>query len=223
MFVLFIVGELLSSVIVIIAKADDYASMGMLFSTYFGGMLLFLLTNSKFSTGFELAVKMSVSRKNYIVGAIGAAFIIYICFFLAVNIFYYVDKLYVRLAFGDIPYELDFVNKMNIASIILISFAALSISVFVGALIERFGKNLYPIILFIGAFIGIFAYKFLIHIKGLSVIEDKEISNLFYKIFLSIYQVFDTIPLAKLGIVFVVCTLCLSVGISMLKKQAIVN
>jgi hypothetical protein len=221
-FALFIIGELLSSVIVIVAKADDYASMGMLFSAYFGGMILFLLIINKFMYGFELAVKMSVSRQNYIIGAIGATFIVYICFFLVVDLFYYLDKQYVAFFFDNMPYELDFVNKMNICGILLISLLAVSISVLVGGLLEHFGKNLYSVVL-VSGFIGIFIHRLLANAKALSAIEDQKVSNLFYKMLLSIDRVFETIPLFKLISVLIICALCLSIGISILRKQAVAN
>ena len=146
----FVLGEAISLGITIYNGRNEYGSMGAVMAAIFGVIAACVLISIQFSQGFGYAVKMGVSRRNYLVGAFASAFALMVLTLAGTALLQGLDMLAVKIAMPQVYYEFSLLTALpwhvTLGAALGICVTAVALSAVVGALLLRFGKRFFVVL-----------------------------------------------------------------------------
>lgn len=204
MVILYMAIECIVTIAILSTHSDTYMNFGVLIPFVCGGIFVVSFIGINFYSGFESAVKMSISRRNYIIGALTSGLLLLIEFFIVIKFINLIDSIYVSIMFKNIVYNKDFLKWFDIKYMIELLYIVFSLSIFISAMIHKFGKPL----------VMTFLYTYLI-IMVLSIYRDSGIG------FINIVFIFFVNLKYNMLIIFFVCTILLMSVIAVMNKESI--
>lgn len=202
--ILYMAIECIVTIAILSTHSDTYMNFGVLVPFIFVGIFVVSFIGINFYSGFENAVKMSISRRNYIIGALTSGLLLLIEFCIVIKFINLIDSIYVSIMFKNIVYNKDFLKWFDIEYMIRLLYIVFSLCIFISAMIHKFGKP----------FIITLFYTYLI-IMILSMYRDSGIG------FINIIFIFFVNLKYNMLIIFFVCTILLMSAIAVMNKESI--
>lgn len=140
-----LVGMIIVALILNFAKnlPNSYFNAGTVFALVIGGFYVLITDFMFFAINFNIAVSMGISRKRFL---INGSIVLFVQHLIYIALLFVLSKLEMLLAALFYP-NLDRVKDiMNIDGIMLLQMvggvlALIAVSIFIGALLQRFGKT----------------------------------------------------------------------------------
>lgn len=204
MVILYMAIECIVTIAILSIHSDTYMNFGVLVPFIFVGIFVVSFIGINFYSGFENAVKMSINCRDYIISTLISTLISLIEFCIIIKFINLIDTIYVSIVFKNIVYNKDFLKWFDIKYMIGLLYIVFSLSIFISAMIHKFGKPL----------VMTFLYTYLI-IMVLSIYRDSGIG------FINIVFIFFVNLKYNMLIIFFVCTILLMSAIAVMNKESI--
>lgn len=131
MVILYMAVECIITIAILSTHTDTYMNFGVLVPFIFVGIFVVCFIGINFYSGFENAVKMSISRRNYIIiGALALGLLLLIEFCIVIKFINLINSIYVSIMFKNIVYNKDFLKWFDIEYMIKLLYSVFFIYIY---------------------------------------------------------------------------------------------
>lgn len=216
--VTWLAGMIIVALIMSFAKnsPETYSNVGIMFAMALGGVSVLFTDFMFFAINFNIAVSMGISRKRFLTDATIVLFAQHLLYIALLFVLSKLEMLLAGLFYPSIDMVKDVmvIDGMMLLQMIGVSLAIIAVSIFIGALLQRFGKTAFWIMW--GAYMF-----FAIGGVGLTSLS-KSNGGLINTIASTIGNILQNITFAgRLTIIAVLCTILAGIGVLIFKKAPV--
>ncbi|MEG2206169.1 MAG: hypothetical protein RRY03_05790 [Oscillospiraceae bacterium] len=182
---------LLVLAVVVIAKADTYMNLSMPICAMLSLFVILIDNVSYFSIEFEQAIRMSRTRKGYLASTCLFDLVQGLSCVLLLAVFALIDNLVYGVFFKSLPLDAEYINVFtmeNLGYAVGAIVALICISIFIGALLQRFGKAAFWVVW------GVYMFFALFGINISKYIETNNRSGLLGKMVNGVADIMKAMP-----------------------------